>query len=225
MGASVLVLLLYVRPKFSVLFTDMGKALPLQARLVLGLSEAIRSYWWVFCGAVAAAVGSFRYSIRTPRGRYGWDQWKLRLLLVGPVLRKMEVSSLARTLGTLLKSGVPMLQALGIVREVVGNQVIGRALAEVEVGAREGAGIAAPLAHSGVFPQLAVQMIAVGEETGRLDEMLLKVADHFDREVRVQIQQFTRLLEPVLILVMGLGVGFIVISMLSAIFSVNDLPM
>jgi general secretion pathway protein F len=225
MGASVLVLLLYVLPKFSALFTDMGKALPLQARLVLGLSDAIRSYWWVFCGAVAAAVGGFRYSVRTPRGRYGWDQWKLRLPLVGAVLRKMEVSSLARTLGTLLKSGVPMLQALGIVREVVGNQVIGRALAEVEVGAREGAGIAAPLAHSGVFPQLAVQMIAVGEETGRLDEMLLRVADHFDREVRVQIQQFTRLLEPVLILIMGLGVGFIVISMLSAIFSVNDLPM
>jgi general secretion pathway protein F len=225
MGGSLLVLLVYVLPKFSALFTDMGKALPLQARLVLGLSDALRGYWWVFCGAVALAVGGVRYSIRTPRGRYGWDQWKLRLAVVGTVLRKMEVASLARTLGTLLKSGVPMLQALGIVREIVGNQVIARALGEVEAGAREGAGIAGPLAHSGVFPQLAVQMIAVGEETGRLDEMLIRVADHFDREVRGQIQQFTRLLEPVLILVMGLGVGFIVISMLSAIFSVNDLPM
>jgi general secretion pathway protein F len=118
-----------------------------------------------------------------------------------------------------------MLQALGIVKEVAGNLVISRALGEVEVGVREGAGIADPLARSGVFPPLAVQMIAVGEETGRLDEMLVRIADHFDREVRVKIDQFTRLLEPVLILVMGLGIGFIVISMLSAIFSVNDLPM
>src|SRR5437867_3512873 len=150
---------------------------------------------------------------------------EVRSALTYPLLRKMEVASLARTLGTLLKSGVPMLQALGIVKEVAGNQVIARSLGEVEVGVREGAGVAEPLARSGVFPPLAVQMIAVGEETGKLDELLIRVADHFDREVRVQILQFTRLLEPVLILVMGLGVGSIVISMLSAIFSVNDLPM
>jgi len=225
MGGSILVLLVYVLPKFSTLFTDMGKALPLQARLILGLSEAVRSYWWVLLLAVGLTVAAVRYSIRTPRGRYGWDQWKLRLALVGPLVRKMEVARLARTLGTLLKSGVPMLQALGTVKEIMGNQVLSRAIGDVEVGVREGAGIADPLARSGVFPPLAVQMIAVGEETGRLDELLLRVADHFDRDVRVQVQQFTRLLEPVLILVMGLGVGFIVISMLSAIFSVNDLPM
>ncbi len=225
MGVSMLVLLVYVLPKFSALFSDMGRALPLQARIILGLSDALRGYWWALVGGVVLVVGSVRYSIRTPRGRYSWDQWKLRLAVVGPLLRKMEVASLGRTLGTLLKSGVPMLQALGIVKEIAGNQVIGRALGEVEVGVREGAGIADPLARTGAFPALAVQMIAVGEETGRLDELLLRVADHFDREVRVQIMQFTRLLEPVLILVMGLGVGFIVISMLSAIFSVNDLPM
>ena len=225
MGASMLVLLLYVLPKFSALFTDMGRALPLQARVVIGLSDILRGYWWLGIGLIGIAFGAVRYSIRTPRGRYGWDGWKLRLVLVGPLLRKMEVASLARTLGTLLKSGVPMLQALGIVKEVAGNLVISRAIGEVEVGVREGAGIADPLARSGVFPQLAVQMIAVGEETGRLDEMLVRIAEHFDREVRVKIQQFTRLLEPVLILVMGLGIGFIVISMLTAIFSVNDLPM
>ena len=225
MGGSILVLLLYVLPKFSALFTDMGRALPLQARVIIGLSDVLRGYWWAGIGLVAIGVGSVRYSIRTPRGRYGWDQWKLRLVLVGSLLRKMEVASLARTLGTLLKSGVPMLQALGIVKEVAGNLVISRAIGEVEVGVREGAGIADPLARSGVFPPLAVQMIAVGEETGRLDEMLVRIADHFDREVRVKIQQFTRLLEPVMILIMGLGIGFIVISMLSAIFSVNDLPM
>ena len=225
MGVSILVLLVYVLPKFSALFTDMGRALPLQARVILSLSDLLRGYWWAGIGLVAMVVGSVRYSIRTPRGRYSWDQWKLRIALVGPLLRKMEVASLARTLGTLLKSGVPMLQALGIVKEVAGNLVISRAIGEVEVGVREGAGIADPLARSGVFPPLAVQMISVGEETGRLDEMLIRIADHFDREVRVKINQFTRLLEPVMILVMGLGIGFIVISMLSAIFSVNDLPM
>ena len=225
MGVSIMVLLVYVLPKFTVLFSEMGRAVPLQARLLIGLSDLIRGYWWAGLGAVGLIAGGVRYSIRTPRGRYSWDQWKLRLVLVGPLLRKMEVASLARTLGTLLKSGVPMLQALGIVKEVAGNQVIARSLGEVEVGVREGAGVADPLARSGVFPPLAVQMIAVGEETGKLDELLVRVADHFDREVRVQIQQFTRLLEPVLILIMGLGVGTIVISMLSAIFSVNDLPM
>ena len=225
MGVSIMVLLVYVLPKFTVLFSEMGRAVPLQARLLIGLSDLIRGYWWAGLGAVGLIAGSVRYSIRTPRGRYSWDQWKLRLVLVGPLLRKMEVASLARTLGTLLKSGVPMLQALGIVKEVAGNQVIARSLGEVEIGVREGAGVADPLARSGVFPPLAVQMIAVGEETGKLDELLIRVADHFDREVRVQIQQFTRLLEPVLILIMGLGVGTIVISMLSAIFSVNDLPM
>lgn len=225
MGASMLVLLVYVLPKFSALFTDMGKALPLAARVLLGVSEGVRGYWWLGAAAVAAAVFGFRYSVRTPRGRYGWDQWKLRMPLVGGVLRKMEVASLSRTLGTLIKSGVPMLQALGIVKETAGNLVISRSLGEVEVGVREGAGVADPLARSGVFPPLAVQMIAVGEETGRLDEMLLRAAEHYDREVRLQIQQFTRLLEPIMILVMGLGIGFVVISMLSAIFSVNDLPM
>jgi len=225
MGVSILVLLVYVLPKFTVLFSEMGRALPLQARLLLALSDLVRHYWWAGIGAVGLAVGGFRYSIRSPRGRYEWDQWKLRIALVGPLLRKMEVASLARTLGTLLKSGVPMLQALGTVKEVAGNQVIARSLGEVEVGVREGAGVAAPLARSGVFPPLAIQMIAVGEETGKLDDLLIRVADHFDREVRVRITQFTRLLEPVLILVMGVGVGSIVISMLSAIFSVNDLPM
>ncbi len=224
MGASILVLLTYVLPKFSALFNDMGKTLPLSARIVMGVSEGLRNYWWLLIAIAAAIVFGIRYWVRTPKGSLAWDQWKLRLMVVGDVVRKMEVAKIARTLGTLLKSGVPMVQALGIVKEITGNQVVARSLAEVEVGVREGAGVAEPLARSGVFPPLAIQMISVGEETGKLDEMLLKVASYFDREVRVRVQQFTRLLEPVLILVMGLAVGFIVVSMLSAIFSVNDLP-
>src|SRR5262249_52788852 len=165
MSLSVAFLLVYVLPKFSSLFADLGKSLPLGARIVLGFSEAIRGYWWAVIGIPVLLAIAFRYWIATPRGRYGWDQSKLRLGLGGPLVRKLEVARIARTLGTLLKSGVPMLQALGTVKEIAGNQVISRALGEVEVGAREGAGVAEPLARSGVFPQLAVQMIAVGEET------------------------------------------------------------
>jgi general secretion pathway protein F len=225
MGASLLVLLTYVLPKFTTLFTGMGKTLPLSARIVMGASDAVRNYWWAGLLVIGLIVFGFRYWVRTPAGSYTWDQTKLRLLVLGNVLRKMEVAKIARTLGTLLKSGVPMIQALGIVKEVAGNQVIARSIADVEVGVREGAGVSEPLGRSGVFPPLAIQMISVGEETGRLDDMLLKVADYFDREVRVRVQQFTRLLEPVLILVMGSAVGFVVVSMLSAIFSVNDLPL
>src|SRR5262249_9293352 len=155
MGVSMLILLTYVLPKFSALFTDMGRAVPLSARVVLAVSDALRSYWWAIALVIAAAVGAFRYSVRTPRGRYSWDQYKLRIARRGRLPRKREVASLSRTLGTLIKSGVPMLQALGIVKEIAGNQVIARAVGEVEVGAREGAGVAEPLARSGVFPQLA----------------------------------------------------------------------
>jgi general secretion pathway protein F len=225
MGGSIGVLLVYVLPKFSALFDDMGQSMPWSAAFIMGLSNALREYWWAILGGSALiAFGLYRW-VNTPRGRYQWDSIKLKLVGIGPVLRKMEVASLARTFGTLIKSGVPVMQGLGIVREVAGNQVISRALIDVETGVREGEGVANPLARSGVFPPLAVQMISVGEETGRLDEMLLRVAEHYDRDVRTAINQFTRLLEPVLILVMGVVVGFIVVSMLSAIFTVNDLPL
>ncbi|MFN8543060.1 MAG: type II secretion system F family protein [Candidatus Binatia bacterium] len=224
MGGSILILLVYVLPKFEVLFGEMGRALPPSAAFIMAVSRLIRGYWWAGVLLLAVAVLGFRSYVGSPRGRFGWDAFKLRMIGIGPVIRKMEVASLTRTLGTLLKSGVPMLQALGTVKEIARNQVIVRAIAEVEVGAREGAGVAEPLARSGVFPTLAVQMISVGEETGRLDEMLIRIADHFDRDVRITIAQFTRLLEPVMLVVMGVAVGFVVMSMLSAIFSVNDLP-
>src|SRR5262249_39043131 len=149
----------------------------------MSVSDAVRGYWWAGLPGIALVVFSIRYYVRTPSGSLAWDQWKLRLLVVGNVLRKMEVSKIARTLGTLLKSGVPMVRAPGTVKETGANQVVAGSLADVGVGVREGAGVAEPLARSGVFPPLAIQMISVGEDTGKLDEMLLKVADYFDREV------------------------------------------
>jgi len=225
LGGSMLFLLIYVLPKFSDLFKGVGKALLLPARIVMAVSVGIRSYFWVV--PIVGAIFWFgqRRWLSTPQGRLQWDQTKLRLPGLGMILRKLEVARFCRTLGTLLKSGVPMVQALTIVREIAGNAVISRALGDVEVGVREGAGMAAPLARSGAVPALALQMIGVGEETGRLDEMMLRVAEHYDREVRSSIQRFTRLLEPVMIVVMALLVGFVVISMLNAVFSLNDLPM
>jgi general secretion pathway protein F len=225
LGASLIFLLVFVLPRFSTLFEGMGKAMPLPARIVMGTSDAIRAYWWIGAIVIALGVFSFRRWVATPAGRLKWDQTKLRLPAVGLVLRKMEVSGVSRTLGTLIKSGVPMIQALETSRAVVGNMVVANALGDVEVGVREGAGVTNPLARSGAFPPLAVQMISVGEETGKLDEMLLRVSEHYDREVRAQIMQFTRMLEPILIVVMGLLVGTVVVSMLTAIFSINDLPM
>ena len=223
-GLSVTILLTYVLPKFAVIFGDLGQALPTSTRVLLGISHSLRVYWWAF---VLAGVGSWlgsRQYLATPQGRLAWDGWRLRLWVVGPLLRKREVGRFARTLGTLLKSGVPLLQALEVVQDVAGNLMVSRALREVRIGVREGQGIAGPLGRSGVFPTLALQMVSVGEETGRLDDMLMRVAEYYERDTYNQIKRLTSLLEPLLILVMGLVVGFVVISMLSAVFSINDVP-
>ncbi|MBI3302404.1 MAG: type II secretion system F family protein [Deltaproteobacteria bacterium] len=223
-GVSVVILLTYVLPKFAVIFGDLGQALPTSTRVLLGISHGLRTYWWaLLLAGVGIWLGSRQY-LATPQGRFAWDRWRLRLWLIGQLLTKREVGRFARTLGTLLKSGVPLLQALEVVQEVAGNQMVSRALREVRVGVREGQGIAGPLGRSGVFPTLALQMVSVGEETGRLDDMLMRVAEYYERDTYNQIKRLTSLLEPALILVMGLVVGFVVISMLSAVFSINDMP-
>ncbi len=221
---SVTVLLTYVLPKFQTIFTQGGKTLPFSARMLMMMSDAMRSYWWIGLLLTIAGVVSFTHWIRTPAGRLQWDRFRLKVVLLGELTKKVAVARFARTLGTLLRSGVPMLQALDIVRDVAGNVVLAEAVDEVKVGVRGGAGVAGPLAHSGVFPPLALQMISVGEETGRLDDMLVQVADYFDRDVRNTVKALTSLLEPVLLLVGGVVVAFVVLSMFSAITSVNDMP-
>ena len=222
---SVTVLLTYVLPKFGAIFAQAGHSLPFTARMLLATSDAMRSYWWA--GLLVAGVVAFgvMHFLRTPGGRLKWDQVKLRIVLIGDLTRKIAVARFARTLGTLLKSGVPMLQALEIVREVAGNLVLSQAIDEVKVGVRGGSGVAQPLNHTGVFPPLALQMISVGEETGKLDEMLIQVADYFDKEVRQSVKRLTSLLEPALLLFGGVVVAFVVLSMFSAIFSINNMPL
>lgn len=221
-GASIIVLLTFVLPRFSVIFSELGSALPLPTQILLTLSNGLKSYWYIALAIVIGVWAFLRRYVRSESGRYRWDALKLRM--VGDVTRRLETARFCRTLGTLLKSGVPLLQALTNAKEVLGNQVIASAIDRVSKGTKEGKGIAAPLSEAHVFPQLALSMIKVGEETGQLDTMLLKVATTYEKSLREALKRFLSMLEPLMILTMGLIIGFIVVSMLMAIFSITDLP-
>jgi len=223
-GLSLTVLFVYVIPKFSLIFKDINQALPWMTLLLINFSYALSRYGWlalllIVIGAVAGA-----FYIRSPEGRLRWDRGRLRLWVLGDLLCKLEVARFTTTLAALLKGGVPLLEALGTVQGVVANRVLAQAIAQVQKRVREGKGMVGPLTESGVFPDLALHMIAVGEETGRLETMLVTVAEHYDQEVKRATKRLMSLLEPALILGMGLIVGIVVISMLMAIFSINDLP-
>ena len=222
-GASILILLTYVLPKFTLVFADLGAAMPASTRMMMAVSDALRVYWWLGVLLVAGAWYGFRRYTSTPAGRLRYDRWKLGLPLFGDVTTKIQVSSFARTLGTMLKSGVPLLQSLDIVRAIVSNRVVAGALESVSKDVSEGKGLAAPLERTGVFPQMALQMVTVGEETGRLDDMLIVVAEHYDRDVGNAIARLMSMLGPLLLVVMGIATAFIVIAMLTAVFSVNEM--
>jgi len=221
-GISVIVLLTYVLPKFTVLFAELGGSLPLPTQILLTFSNNLKSYWWIVLSLFITGWFIFKHSIKSDTGRYKWDSFKLKLM--GDVIRKLETARFCRTLGTLLKSGVPLLQALNNAKDVINNQVIASVIDDVSKGAKEGKGIATPLSSTNVFPPLALSMIKVGEETGQLDTMLMKVASTYEKSLKEAIKRFISLLEPVMILTMGLIIGFIVVSMLMAIFSITALP-
>ncbi|MEW6569623.1 MAG: type II secretion system F family protein [Nitrospirota bacterium] len=221
-GVSIIVLLTYVLPKFSTIFDELGGSLPLPTQILLTISNSLRVYWWIIAAVAIAGWIIFRKYIKSEAGRYKWDAFRLKMM--GDVIRKLETARFCRTLGTLLKSGVPLLQALNNSRDVLNNRVIASAIDRVSAGVKEGKGIAIPLSDTNVFPPLALSMIKVGEETGQLDNMLLRVATTFEKSLNVAIKRFVNLLEPVMILTMGLIIGFIVISMLIAIFSITELP-
>jgi general secretion pathway protein F len=223
-GISLIVLFLFVIPRFSTIFKDIDKSLPWITKVVIGFSELLTQYGWIALLATVAAAVAAIYYVRTPEGRGEWDRLSLRAWLVGDLVRKFETARFARTLSALMKGGVPLLEALGTVQGVVGNRLLARAIGQVQVRVREGKGMARPLSESGLFPLLALNMIAVGEETGKLEVMLAEVAGYYDQEVKRTTKRITSLLEPMLILAMGLIIGVVVVSMLLAIFSINDLP-
>jgi general secretion pathway protein F len=220
---SIVIILTFVIPKFSAIFTELGAALPLPTQILLAVSDTLRTWWWVGVLLVCGGWLMVRGYLKTDAGRYQWDAMKLRLLR--DVITKLETARFCRTLGTLLRSGVSMLPALNNARDVITNRVIASAVASVSKGAKEGKGIGGPLADSRAFPTLALSMIKVGEETGQLDVMLLKVATTYEKSLREALKRFIDLFSPIMILGMGLVIGFIVVSMLMAIFSISELPM
>lgn len=220
---SVLLLLVFVVPQFSQMFEQSGKALPLPTQLVIGAGEWLRQYWWIIPLGLWLAHRYFKWQMGNPERKTAWDGRLLRLVLVGDLVTKVEVARFARTLGTLLTNGLPLLQALTIVLETVGNNVIATGLGAAREQLKAGQGLSKPLLAQGVFPPLAVHMIGVGEETGKLDEMLIRIADVFDREVSLAVKRMLALLEPVLILGLGLVIGGIILSILLAILKVNSL--
>lgn len=222
-GSAVIVLFTVVIPRFSTLFEDMGTALPLPTKIMLGLSAVVSNYWWLLLILSILIVAGFISYIKTESGKYQWDTLVLKLPLFGALVRKIEVSRFSLTLSTLLKSGVPVLHALGIVKTILSNRVIISAMQPLQAGLKSGKGLSGPLEKSGVFPAMAVHMITVGETSGTLDDMLTRVSETYDKEVELSIKQIISLLEPLMILLMALIIGFIVISMLLAIFSINDI--
>ncbi len=224
-GAAVIMLLAFVVPQFSKIFSDMGQTLPLPTVMLLAVSGLITNYWWLILLIVVAVVVMLRRYVSTENGRKAWDNLKFKLPVFGTLFKETAVSRFARTLGTLLASGVPLLNAFQIVKGTLESDKISDIITSVRESARKGKGISEALRNSDIFPPIAVHMVTVGEETGRLDEMLIKIADRFDIEVRTTVKRMLALLEPALILLMGLVIGFIVISMLLAIFSINELPM
>jgi type IV pilus assembly protein PilC len=212
-------LLKWVVPIFANLFAGLGVALPLPTRIVVGLSAFVGSFWWVFIGGTIGLVFGVKQVRKHPRGRYYFDKMLLHLPIMGTLLRKIAVGRFTRTLGTLITSGVPILEGLAITARTSGNAVLEEALMKVRKAIEEGRTIVDPLRECGVFPNMVTQMIGVGEATGAMDNMLQKIADFYEEEVDAATKDMLAMLEPAIIGVLGLTVGGIVISLYMPLFA------
>lgn len=216
-GATVF-MLMFVIPVFAKMFTDFGGTLPTPTRIVMGISDFLRGYWWLLAGIIVGLVFAYKQVAKTDKGRLKIDQFMLKVPVLGNVLRKGSVARFTRTLGTLVSSGVPILQGLDITAATAGNKVIQNAIFSARDSITQGDTISEPLRVSRVFPPMVVQMIAVGEQTGALDEMLSKIADFYDDEVDTAVEQLTAVIEPVMIVVMGVLVGGMLVAMYLPMF-------
>ena len=212
-------LLKFVVPIFSNLFAGLGVTLPLPTRIVMGLSAFVQSFWWIFIVAVVGVVFGLKQIRKHPRGRYYFDKALLTMPIIGSLLRKIAVGRFTRTLGTLITSGVPILEGLAITAKTSGNAVLEEALMKVRKAIEEGRTIVDPLRECGVFPNMVTQMIGVGEATGAMDNMLQKIADFYEEEVDAATKDMLAMLEPVIIGVLGFVIGGIVISLYMPLFA------
>lgn len=215
----VVAMFIFVLPTFKEIFAESNAKLPLITSVLFMISDFLRQCWYVLLLAPFGAVIGFRQYYKTPQGQWTIDGLKLRMPVVGELIQKMAISRFSRTLGTLVNSGVPVLRALEIVAETAGNVVIAKSVDDARNSVREGQRLSVPLAASGLFPQMVTQMIDVGEETGRMSDMLMKIATFYDSEVEVAVKALTSLIEPMLIIVLGCVVGFIVGSIMVPMFT------
>jgi len=217
MGATVF-MLMFIIPTFAKMFTDFGGDLPLPTKVVMWLSDFLRTKWWLLAGGITAAVIVFKRFHATDVGKLKVDQFMLKTPVLGPVIRKSAIARFTRTLGTLISSGVPILNGLDITARTAGNKVVEKAVFAVRESISQGNTIADPLKASGVFPPMVTQMIGVGEQTGALDEMLDKIANFYDDEVDTAVDTLTSVIEPLMIVVMGVLVGGMLIAMYLPMF-------
>ena len=222
---SILVLMNFVVPRFAQVFEESRMRMPLPTQILIETSRIVKTYGWIALAALAAAVLSLRAYIRTGPGRMWWDSFRLRLPLLGDALRKAETSRFARAMETLVANSVPLVQSLGIAGAILNNRKIAASLESVAQGVKRGEGLAGPLRRTGQFPPLAAHLLSVGEETGRLDQMFARMADIYENDTRAAIRRFTALFEPMVILVMGVFIGALILSMLLAITSINEVAM
>ncbi len=221
---SLVLILVYVVPQFAEMFDEMGAALPTSTRIVLAIADFVRDYGALLCLLLIGSVYLARRQLQQEEYRLRWHHLCLRLPLFGSLLQKLDTARFSHSLSTLLKGGLPLLQALPLARDVMSNQVLLEAVTAASERLREGEGLADPLIDSNVFPDLALQMIKVGEESGELEAMLLRVSRVYEQEVNVAVQRLLTVLEPLLIVGLGVVIGAIIMSILAAIMGINQLP-
>lgn len=219
---AILVLMYFVVPRFATIFSDGRMRIPLPTLIMLRTSEILQAWGWLMAIVIFVGSSAFLYYIKTPKGRWWWDDFRLRIPLVGDALRKAETARFARAMATLVANTVPLVQSLQIAGGTLANMRISKSLESVAQGVKRGEGIAVPLRRTGQFPSLASHLLSVGEETGKLDEMFTRMADIYDADTRAAVKRFTSLFEPILILLMGVVVGALILSMLLAITSINE---
>ncbi|MCZ2076335.1 MAG: type II secretion system F family protein [Bryobacterales bacterium] len=220
--ASILVLMYFVVPRFASVFEESRIEMPLPTKIMLETSRFVQEYGWIGIAAVAGIILAWSAYIRTSGGKLWWDGFRLRIPLLGDALRKAETARFARAMSTLIANSVPLVQSLGIASAILNNSLIAGSLAQVAQGVKRGEGIAGPLKKTAQFPPLAGHLLSVGEETGQLHQMFGRMADIYDADTRAAIKRFTALFEPLIILVMGIMVGALILSMLLAITSINE---
>jgi type II secretion system protein F len=218
---AVIVLMTVVMPKILKIYTELNQTLPMPTQILISIDNFLHNYWYVAIGIIAFVSFGFWRASKSEEGRRIIDGFLLKLPIVGDMVVKKEIANFARTLGSLLHNGVSILPALDIVHDVLGNKIIQDEVGKIPQNVTQGEGVAAPLKKSPVFPPVVVNMMAIGEETGRLDDVLVKIARSYDMEVDRAVKTLTSLIEPIIILAMGMVVGFIVISMLLPIFSID----